>query len=294
MSKVQNKTSEKQWKVKVVDTSTGCLDFYGEHNIGILRIRIKIGDETLIDGETISAEDFYKKMREDRSWVPKTSQPSPAEVVEFIQQYVDQGYDEVFVCTISGELSGTINSVRIAADMLKDKIKVTAFDTRTVCFNEGFMALEADRLFLEGKTRNQVITHLEKLKSNNTIFFAVDDLTQLINNGRLSGAKAFIGKALKIKPILQVNQAGKIVSIDKTRNIKKALSMISEKVKEYVDGKEFTAYVLYAGNPTIKGYFVEELEKTLNLKDLREVPTTPVVGAHVGADLVGIGIFINE
>jgi len=282
-------------KVKVVNTSTGCLDFYqGKHDVEILRIKMQLGDKTVIDGDTIKADEFYALMRSDRTLVPKTSQPSPNDVVEYLQTFVDQGYDEIFVCSISGELSGTVNSIRLAADLLADKIKVTAYDTKTVCFNEGFMALEADRLFKEGKTTNEVINYLENLKTRNTIFFAVDDLTQLVNNGRLSGAKAFFGKLLKIKPILQVEGSGKIVAVDKHRNVKKALTLITDNIKTFVDGRSYTANILYAGNPTLKGYFLEILEKELGLVNLYEAPATPVVGAHIGGDVVGIGIFVDE
>ena len=282
-------------KIKVITTSTGCLDYYKQpHDVDTLRLKLLIGDQTFIDGETIKADEFYERMRSDRTWVPKTSQPSPAEVVEFMQKYIDQGYDEIFFCTISGELSGTVNSVRLAGQMLEDQIKVTTYDTKTVCFSEGYIALTADKLFKEGKTTEEVITVLDKMKENNSIFFAVDDLTQLIKNGRLSGAKAFIATALKIKPILQVEGSGKIVAVDKTRNIKKSLMEVTKKVNEYIDGRNYYAHLLYAGNPELKDYFLSLLKDELGIDGIYEAPATPVVGAHIGGDVVGIGVFILD
>ncbi len=281
-------------KVRVATTSTGCLDYYDKpHDIDTIRIKIYSDGKEYLDGKTMRAEEFYDILRQNPEWVPKTSQPSVGEVLEYFESLVEQGYDTVFVTTISSALSGTINSIRQAGTLIEDKLKVIVYDTKTVCFSEGYFALEADRLFKEGKSIDEVITYLDFLKNNNTIYFAVDSLIQLVNNGRLTGAKAFLGKLLKIKPILQVEGTGQIVSIEKTRNIKKALSSIADLVKNYTEGKDYFAHILYTGNPTLKTYFLEVLKEELGIENLHEAPATPVVGAHIGPDVIGIGIFIK-
>lgn len=281
-------------KIRVATTSTGCLDYYDKpHNIDTIRIKILSDGKEYLDGKTMRAEEFYDILRENPEWVPKTSQPSVGEVLEYFESLVESGYDTAFVTTISSALSGTINAIRQAATLIEDKLKVTVYDTKTVCFSEGYFALEADRLFNEGKSIEEVIKHLDFLKDNNTIFFAVDSLVQLVNNGRLTGAKAFLGKLLKIKPILQVQGTGEIVSVEKTRNIKKALSKISDLVKDYTQGKDYFAHILYTGNPSLKVFFLETLKNDLGLENLEEAPATPVVGAHIGPDVIGIGIFIK-
>ncbi|VEU82887.1 DegV family protein [Acholeplasma hippikon] len=282
-------------KVKVASTSTSCLDYYDKpHDIDIIRIKLLDGDKELLDGKDVKANEFFARLRNEPTWVPKTSQPAIGEIVSYMESLVEAGYEELFVTTISKELSGTFNSIRQAALMVEDKLKVTVFDTKTVCFSEGYIALTADRLFKEGKTTPEVIKHLEFMRDNNTILFAVDDLTHLVNNGRLTGAKAFFGKLLKVKPVLQVTNEGKIVSIDKTRNIKSALKSVVDYVKTYTEGKKFYAHIVYAGNPTLKQYFEEILEEELGIKGLHEAPSTPVVGAHIGPDVVGIGVFLEN
>jgi DegV family protein with EDD domain len=128
---------------------------------------------------------------------------------------------------------------------------------------------------------------------SNTIFFAVNSLTYLIKNGRLSNAKGYIGKLLKVKPVLQVQETGEIVSIENKRTIKLALSSIASKIKTYVDGRPYQAYLIYTGNPRLKQHFKSIIKEELNLENLYESPSTPVVGAHVGPDVIGIGVFIN-
>lgn len=282
-------------KVKVASTSTSCLDYYDKpHDIDIIRIKLLDGDKELLDGKDVKADEFFSRLRNEPTWVPKTSQPSVGEILNYFESLVEQGYDEVFITTISKELSGTYNGIRQASLMIEDKLKVTVFDTKTVCFSEGYMALTADRLFKEGKSTDEVLEHLSYMRENNTILFAVDDLTQLVNNGRLTGAKAFFGKLLKVKPVLQVTNEGKIISIDKTRNIKSALKAIVDYIKTYTEGKKFYAHIVYAGNPTLKQYFEAILLEELGIKDLHEAPSTPVVGAHIGPDVVGIGVFLEN
>lgn len=281
-------------KIKVASTSSGCLDYYTDKgDIDIIRIKLISGDVELLDGIDITADDFYEKLRNEPDWIPKTSQPSIGEVVDYLEELVEKGFTDLFVTTISSNLSGTYNSIYQAGQMMEDKINVVVYDTKTVCFSEGYFALEANRLFKSGKSISEVITHLDHMKANNTIFFAVDSLTQLVNNGRLTGASAFLGKLLKIKPVLEVQGTGEIVAVEKTRNIKKALNIITSKVKEYTKDKEFFAHILYAGESQLKEFFLEELKNELGLENLYEAPSTPVVGAHIGPDVIGIGIFLK-
>lgn len=279
----------------VIDTSTGGLDYYHEpHDVEILRIKIFLDDVSYDDGQDLTAEKFYEILRNQPDLVPKTSQPSAGEVIDFIKQlHNDKGYDEFFVTTLSSKLSGTYNSVKLAAEELAPDIKVHVFDTLTVCFSEGLFALEADKMIKAGASFEDIDKKLESMKNKNTIFFAVDSLRYLVMNGRLSGAAAFVGKLLKIKPILQVQETGHIVSIEKIRNIKSALSNIASKVKDYVGDRTYDAYILYTGNPSLKAHFEHILKQELGLEHLYEAPNTPVVGAHIGPDVVGIGIFLK-
>lgn len=281
-------------KKVVVDTSTGGLDYYPfHHNVKILRIRVFLDDQGYLDGSELKADEFYRMLRERPDLIPSTSQPSIGEVVEYFEHLYEEGYDEFYVTTISSKLSGTHNVIKLASEQLKDKMNIHVFDTLTVCFSEGLFALDADKMLKEGKSFEDIDRHLEEKRKNNTIFFAVDTLSYLVKNGRLSNAQAFVGKVLKIKPILQVQETGHIVSIEKIRNIKNALSSIASKVNAYANGRAFDAYILYTGNPKLKSHFIETLKEELGLENLYEAPSTPVVGAHIGPDVIGVGIFLK-
>ena len=279
----------------VVDTSTGGLDYFPfSHDIKMIRIKIFIGEQGYLDGSEMKADDFYRMMRENPDLVPKTSQPSVGEVIQFFESLYLEGYDSFFVTTIASALSGTYNAISVAAKSLEDRMNIRVFDTKTVCFSEGMFALEASKMLNKGHSFDEIEEKLTDMRKKNTIFFAVDSLTQLVLNGRLSGAQAFVGKLLKIKPILQVQETGQIVSIEKIRNIKSALSSIASKVQAYANGRSYEAYILYTGNPRLRDFFVETLKMELGLDNLYEAPSTPVVGAHIGPDVIGVGIFIKD
>lgn len=278
----------------VATTSTSCLDYHTHpYDIRIIRIRLYFGETCYLDGLDIVADTFYEKLRANPDLIPTTSQPSPGQLLEFFEGLAEEGYDEVIVTTLSQQLSGTYNGINQVALMLEDRIKIHVVDTKTVCFSEGIFALEAAKMIKEGIDTPAIIDRLHTMRERNTIFFAVDSLAYLVKNGRLSGAQGFIGTMLKIKPILQVTQEGKIESIEKIRTTRKALEGVAEKVLEYVSDKPFDAYILYTGNPSLRTFFLEILKEKTNLENLYEAPSTPVVGAHVGFDVIGIGIFLK-
>ncbi|MDI6453040.1 DegV family protein [Peloplasma aerotolerans] len=279
----------------VIDTSTGGLDYYPvEHGIEILRIKIYIDGKEYEDGSTLKADQFYDMLKNDKDLLPKTSQPSVGEVMALFQKYLDEGVEEILVVTISAKMSGTYNSCIMAAQEFEDKLKIKVFDSKTVCFSEGIFALEAKRMIDEGFSLEAVENRLNNMIYTNTIYFAVNSLSYLVKNGRLSNAKGYIGKLLDIKPVLQVKESGEIVSIGNRRTIKSVLLSITALVKEYVNNQPYQAYLIYTGNPNLKQYFVSIIKDNLGLENLYESPSTPVVGAHVGPDVIGIGIFLND
>lgn len=278
----------------VCTTSTSCLDYYEhEEKIDTIRIKIDIDGKLLDDGTEIKADVFYKKMVEDKKLVPKTSQPSLGELLEFFEKYISEGYDEVIVTTISSKLSGTYNGICQCAQMLADKIKIYPFDTKTVCFMEGNFALEAARLLKQNIPTEDILKRLEQMKSENFLMFAVDSLECLVKNGRLSGAAGFLGSILKIKPLLGLTQEGTIESFEKIRTTKKALEAVCDRFKEYTEGHKFEAFIMYTGDE-LKDFFVKTIKEKLGLENLIESPCSPVVGCHVGPNAIGLGCFLKD
>ncbi|CCP88438.1 DegV family protein [Candidatus Phytoplasma solani] len=278
-------------KIKVAATSTSCLDYYSHnYDIDIIRIKILIDDVAYLDGDTMKYKPFYEMFQKNSNFVPKTSQVSVGEMVLYFEKLIDQGYQSVFITTLSSALSGTYNAIIQAAKTVIDKIEVHCYDTKTVCFCEGYFSIIAYQLFQQGKNIQEVWQHLDQIRNNNTIFFMTQKLTQLIKNGRLTGSKSFFGRLLRVKPILQVQSNGQIALIQKTLNTKKAFLSIVNKIKAYTQNQSYEAHLIFTGYPELKDDFKKVLATHLGLKNLLEIPLTPVIGCHVGNSAIGIGI----
>ncbi|MDC0558912.1 DegV family protein [Candidatus Izimaplasma bacterium] len=281
-------------KIAIIATSTSCLDYLdlNHENLRVLRMKINMKDESYEDFIDMTAEEFYRRLREDTSLVPSSSMPSPGEYLDFLTELEGLGYDTVLTITISSELSGTYNVIKSAESMYEGKMKLHTLDSRNGALAEGYLSLEALRLVKEGKELDEIVKFLEKLRINRKQYFMVDNLRLFVANGRLSGAAGFLGSMLKMKPILEVNNDGKIVPFKKIRTQKKALAEMVEIVKGDLEGvKKFIVAYDTSDNQAGIDYVKNEMEKAYPGYKYIEAPITPVVGCHTGNGTVGIAFF---
>lgn len=282
-------------KKAVIATSTSCLDYLNldEKDLRILRMKILMGMETLEDYIGITAEDFYNRLKSDKGLVPSSTMPSVGEYLEILENLEKEGYEEVLVITLSSGLSGTFGAIKAATlNSYEGNLKVHVLDSKNAAISEGYLTLEALRLFKEGKTLNETIEYLEFLRTNRKQYFMVDNLRLFVANGRLSGAQGLLGSMMKIKPILEVNDEGKIVPFEKIRTSRKALAKMVEYVIE--DCKKLDDFVItYDTSDNLEGlkYVQERMEEAFPGYKYYAAPITPVIGCHTGEGTVGIAYF---
>lgn len=281
-------------KTAIISTSTSCLDYLNinEENLRILRMKIIMGDETFEDFIEITASDFYKKLNEDTSLVPSSSMPSIGEMLEVFEELEAKGFEEAIMITISSELSGTYQVGLMAVNQYEGKLKIHVVDSRNAAISEGYLSLVAIEMIKDGKTSKEIISKLEKLRISRKQYFMVDNLRLFVANGRLSGASGFIGSMFKIKPILEVNDEGKIVSLEKIRTAKKSLSRMVELILEDLkDVKDFI--ITYDTSDNLEGleFIKGKIEEVYPDCKSIEAPITPVIGCHTGSGTVGIAFF---
>ncbi|MDV3166284.1 MAG: DegV family protein ['Waltheria sp.' little leaf phytoplasma] len=280
-------------KIKVISTSTSCLDyFHQKHNIGLIRIQIFLNNQGYRDGENLTADQFYDFITKNPSLITTTSQPPIGEIVDYFRQIARLGYQKIFVTTLSSSLSGSYNSILAASKIVASEIEVIVFDTQSIGFCEAYCALQAERMFSEGFDISEVIAYLEKLRKNNKIFFIVNSLNRLIKSGRLSLAKGLFGRIFHIKPILKLESPGIITMIKKVFTMEKAFDCILKEIENYAKNQKFFLHILTSGYPPMKNKLIEILKKKLNINDILEVIITPVIGAHVGNNALGVGLII--
>ncbi len=264
-----------------------------KYDIDVIRSILLFGTEEYTDFVDITADEFYTKLA-NSDVVPSTAQAATGVILEQYEAMRDKGYDELLVVTLSEHLSGTYQGCVLAASMIED-CKVTVFDSKTVTYPEVRMVFEAAKMIEAGATIEEILPELERIRDNCHIYFAVNTLKYLVANGRLSGASGFVGGLLKIKPLLEVTKEGKVVSAEKIRTFKKAVARVIERVLEDIEGKDVEVFTIHAQADEEADRVIALLKEARpDLKVITKNPLTPVVGAHVGPGVVGIGYIVNK
>jgi len=281
-------------KIAIISCSNANLEYF-DHNydIKIFRSMLHLGDENYLDHIDISAEDFYERLEEDKSLFPSTSFMPLGQMIGIYEDLVKEGYTDAIVVTISKELSGIFNAALMAANEVEE-LDVKVFDSKSLAFPQAKMALVAAKMVKEGKSVEDITKELYYIRDNNKIYFAVNTLTYLVKNGRLSNASGFIGNALKLKPVLTIDD-GKVITVEKIRTFKKAVEHILDLYFKETKGLNVEPFIIHANNPDTRDYIKSRLiENDPTLTDIFSMPLTAVVGAHAGPKTIGIGYYIKK
>ena len=236
------------------------------------------------DGLEIRPQDIFTGLKAGKK-TPSTSQPSPA---EFAAVYTEalQVADEVLSLHISGQMSGTVGSARLAAQEFGGK--VTVVDSRSVSMGLGLRVLRAAELAHQGLSMGEIVRQLEAAGAKADIRFTVDTLDFLRINGRIGGAQALLGSLLNIKPILVVKD-GRVDSGGRVRGHKKAMADLVEHVRKYTaaHGSTRVAVMCTPGGEE----YVKEVRAGLAglaFEDMGDHMIGAVVATHAGPGTVGV------
>ncbi|KFZ26028.1 MAG: DegV domain-containing protein [Candidatus Izimaplasma bacterium HR2] len=282
-------------KIGIVVCGNSGIDYIDhEYDIPVIRSILLMRGEEYTDFVDISAEDFYKSLNEDDKLIASTSQASTGEMLEIYEAAKAKGYEQLLVISISQKLSGTYENATLAANMMGE-YKVTVFNSLTLSYPQAKMALEAAKMAKEDKSLEEIIEHMEYIRDNHTIWFAVDTLKYLVANGRLSGASGFVGSLLKLKPLLQVSKEGTIDSVEKIRTTYKAANKVVENFLAETEGKDVEPFIIHSHAPErVARVRKMVMDARPDIKEIKDYPLTPVVGAHAGPNIVAMGYIINK
>lgn len=283
-------------KIAIISDVNAGLDYIGrDPQIPVLRSIINFGDEHLVDGIDITATDFYERLKND-SLVPSTSAPTVGEAMGLLDKLVAEGYNDVIMYSISYQLSSIGQMVETLKEEYEDKIAIHVVNTKTATYLQGYLAVVAKDMADQGKSVEEIIAYSNFLIDNSHAYFVVDDLKYLVKNGRLSGAAGYLGGLLKIKPVLEMNKEGKIVTFQKVKTHRRAVERIINLINEEIkDAKKVDLLVFHTlreeDAKKIANYFYAS---TKNLNKIEVHMITPAVGAHIGCGVLGIGYYILE
>jgi len=281
-------------KIAIISCSNANLEYFEHHyDIKIFRSMLHLGDEDYLDYTDIKAEDFYKRLEEDKSIFPSTSFMPIGQMIEIYEGLVEEGYTDALVISISKEMSGIFNAALMAANEVEE-LDVKVFDSKSLAFPQAKMVLTAAKMVEEGKSVAEITEELYYIRDHNKIYFAVNTLTYLVKNGRLSNASGFIGNALKLKPVLTIDD-GKVTTVEKIRTFRKAVEHILDLYFKETKGLDVVPFIIHANNYETRDYMISVLkENDPSLKEVIDMPLTAVVGAHAGPKTIGLGYYIKK
>ncbi|SDK70336.1 DegV family protein [Natronincola ferrireducens] len=256
-----------------------------KYNIIVIPLTIHFEDGEYRDGVDLTGEEFYKKLTEVKE-LPQTSQVTPNTFMNVFREVLEAG-KEIICINGSSKASGTHQAAVLAKQELEtDKIDV--FDTMGLCFGGGFFVYEAAKMAIEGGTREEILTKLDKMKSNIDHIFTVDTLEYLKKGGRLNPMKATIATILNVKPILTVED-GLVESLDKVRGTKKVIGKMVELAKNRGgDFSQKTVAIAHANTPVKADELKETVEKELNPKEVIITEIGCTIGTHAGPGTLAI------
>lgn len=222
-------------------------------------------------------EQVYKRLRAGA--LITTSQINPSRFIEFFEKFLKEGKDILYL-SFSSALSGTYQSSCIAKEELQEKYperKIITVDTLCASLGQGLLIIEACKL----KEKGYSIEEVEKFVLDNRLkmihYFTVDDLMFLKRGGRLSTSSAFLGTMLNLKPILHVNDHGKLVPIGKVSGRKNSLKTIVKRMKSKVeDWSEKLVYISH-------GDCIEEVQTILEILKKEKIEPKEIVVNNIGA-----------
>jgi len=280
-------------RVAVVTDSTAYLPAEVLERLGISVIPLNIvwGDEVLKDGVDIGPAAFYRRLQ-TAEVMPTTSQPSAGEFVDFFRAVAEERRtDAVAGVFISSILSGTVASAEAAKGMLPD-LSIGIVDSLSTSMGLGFQAMAAAEAAQAGGSLDEVIEAAQSVRYRHQLIFAVDTLEFLHRGGRIGGGKRFLGTALKVKPLLELD-GGRIEALEQVRTKKRALARMLEVCRERCDGAAVAqAAVLHADVPDEAMALKEEVRAQLEpAGEVYITDVSPVIGTHVGPGTLGVAFY---
>lgn len=239
-------------------------------------------------GVDLQPDEFYRLLEETGA-MPATSLPGPGEIAEFYRALAVRDPD-IISMHVASVLSGTYNAARLAADMVPEA-NITVYDTRTVSGGLGWQVEAAVRAAQAGWTRAQILDLLAQVHRTTNIVFTIPHLKYLVHGGRISNLKGLLATTLNIKPLLGVNiETGQLEQQGTVRTFKRALEHLGQVIAaRHTPGTPMRMQLMHANNPEGAAEARAHLDSLFECHWLPETGVGPVIGAHSGPGLVGVG-----
>jgi DegV family protein with EDD domain len=280
----------KDRSVAIVTDSTADLppELAASRSITVVPLTLNLDGQSLLDGVDIRPDEFYRRLPSATTH-PTTSQPSPGRFAEAYSSLLAT-HESVVSIHISEKLSGTYASARQAADMTDPK-RVRVVDSELVSMSLGLITLVASAMAAGGAEAETIEAKVLDMRPHIQTYFSVATLEFLRRGGRIGRASALLGSVLQVKPVLCIRD-GLVTPLERVRTFERALNRVVELTREVDRGHGVCVIVGHAdaaADAERIGRELEPIAETLMIQ-----PLGPVVGAHAGPGVVGVGCYPAE
>lgn len=265
---------------------------YKELNINMIPMQIILNNATFNDlSEELGNEEYYNKMKAGAT--PTTAQINEYAAKEYFEELLKQGEDILHIC-FSSALSGTYNTmVRVANELNEISTnKIIVIDSLNACMGEGLLVIKAAEMRDNGKNIDEIETEIKNLIPKVCSYFTVEQLKYLVRGGRVSKLSGIVGSVLNIKPILRVDDNGKLVSYKKVITRKKSINELANVVAKKIVDKNYI-YICHTVCLDEANKLATLLEETLGVTPII-TDLTQVIGCHTGPGLLAVFFLSNE
>ena len=249
------------------------------------------GKEYLYDlGENTDIKAFFDQMKAGATVT--TAGLNYDTYIDIFEPYFEKGEDILYIA-FSSNMSATFGPMQNAVDDLLKKYPNASFkkyDTLNICLGTGIMVYMAGKFFNEnGGDIEKTCQYLDKFVNNVGVYFMVDNLKYLARGGRLSAGTALFGNLMQLKPILRVDEEGRISVYSKQQGTKKAIRfLVDEFKKKYQNIDDAPIIILGANNDSAVEEVKAQVQEFKPDAEIWTLPIGPVIGAHCGPGTCGI------
>ncbi len=283
----------------IIVTDSSCdlsADYIRESNIQVIPFTYNLDGNDYYDdfGQTVAYEEFYDRIR--KGSMPTTSQITTYTFEKTFRQLAQKGYSIIYI-GFSSALSETFNNAVMARRNLLEEnpsIDLTIIDSKSASVGLGAVVYYASELIKEGKSKEEIIDWVENNKYRVYHLFTVDSLEHLRRGGRLSAASAAIGSLLDIKPLLIVDNCGKLDVAKKIRGRKKSIKCLLEILENrIVNPEEQTIFINHGDCPDEAEYLKDLVLSEVKVKDVMVNYVGPIIGTHTGPGMLCM-VFLGD
>jgi DegV family protein with EDD domain len=282
-------------RVAVVTDSAADLphDWAERHGVAVVPLQVIVGDHTYRDGIDLDCEDLKKILATPGAPTPTTSQPAPSLFVERYRAALDGGAEQLLGIFVSGALSGTYGSA--AAAMRGFEVPSHAIDSRSGSLGVGLLVARAVELLDDGHSLDEVAEEVRAVRDRSGIFLTVNTFEYLLRSGRVGRAKAWLGGLLDLKPILSLDDEGRVIKAGTARGTDGLLEQVLQLLEERLAGaKRYRFGVAHFAVPDVAAALVGELEARFDAIEILAGPTTASMAVHTGPGAWAVAYQVEE